>query len=85
MLNHKSPVAAFVVDQVGIPLAEMIIRPAVDRMIEIVRSRIERQFVQGIEIEPRRSEQFAVGLPQNGQCLLDQFLIRPGAQPAPAM
>ena len=75
LLNHKSAVAAFAVDQIGIPLAEMIIRPAVDRMIEIVRPRIDRQFIERIEFEPRRFKQirrrFAAESPVSARSTFD--------------
>ena len=35
----------------GIPLPEVIVRPAIHRVVEVVRSRIESDFLQPIEVE----------------------------------
>ncbi len=51
LANHESIVVAVQVDMVRIPLAKNVIRPAVNRMIKVVSSRIARQFRHPIRIE----------------------------------
>ena len=48
---------AAVVDLVRIPAAEVIVRPAVYRMVKVVRPRIDGQLVQRRGIEPCPVEQ----------------------------
>jgi hypothetical protein len=45
----------------------MVVGPAVDRMIEIVRPRIEGDLFQAVEVEPGAGEDVGIGLLQNRQ------------------
>ena len=46
LLQHEAAVAARVVDLVRVPLAEMVVGPLVDRVVEVVRPRIDGQLVE---------------------------------------
>ena len=52
LLQHEAAIAPLAVDVVRIPLAEMIVRPLVDRVIEIVLPRIDGQLVEQVRVEP---------------------------------
>ncbi len=51
LLHDEPAVATLVVDVVRVPLAEVIVGPLVDRVIEVVGPRVEGQLVQQLQIE----------------------------------
>ena len=64
LANHEPIVVAIQIDVVGIPLAKNIIRPAVNRMIKVVRSRVKRQLHHPIRIERSGSQNRRIGRTQ---------------------
>ena len=53
----------------------MIIRPPIRRVIEIVGTRIKRELVERIGVEPGRRQNFAIRRPQNCQRLFDHLTV----------
>jgi hypothetical protein len=83
LLQDETPVPAVGIDFVRIPLAEMVIRPFVDRMIEIVGPRIDGPLGQerGIEVGP--GFYVVVRGPQDRQGLFEQGPINIGGESGP--
>ena len=75
MNNEPTKIAVFV-DQVRIPRAKMIIRTAVDRMIEIERSRIKRQLNQLVRVEPCVAQQYRIGRAEYFERFFRNVVIR---------
>ena len=75
LLQHESPVSPLPIEMMRIPLAEVIVRPLVYRMIEIVSPRIEGQLVEQIGIEPGGVEQPAIGASQQIERQCDDLPI----------
>jgi hypothetical protein len=63
--HHKPPVTTRDVHQVRVPLAEGVIRTAVDRVRVVVRPQVERQFVQQVEVEVGPGQHGGGHRPQN--------------------
>ena len=53
MPYHQAAVETAVVDLVRIPFAEAVVRPLVGRVVVIVGARVERQFLQPVQVEVR--------------------------------
>ena len=73
LLHHKPAIAALAVEMVRVPLAEMIIGPLVDRVVEIVSPRIDGQLVQQFGIEPRRFKQGGIRVAEQIESLRDEL------------
>ncbi len=78
MLQHKSPIAALVVESMWVPLAEMMIGPLVCRMVEVVSPRIDRQLVEQLRIEPGGFEHGRIGVTQQFKPPGNDFVVAPG-------
>ena len=68
LLQHESSIPPLSIKMVRVPLPEVIIRPLVRRVIEIVSPWINRQLVEQIGIEPGGIEQTAIGRSQQIEC-----------------
>ncbi len=80
-LQYEASVIARVVNRVRVPLAEMIVRSLVGRMIEIISTRIERQLLQMIRIEVGLIEQGPIRAAQHLERRSDQVVITPAGDP----
>ena len=67
-----------------VPLAEVVVGPAIDGVIEIVGPRVEGDLVQAIQIEPRSCEQIVVGVGQNVERQRDDSLVAAHRHAGPA-
>ena len=83
LLNDEPPRAAGVVQSVHVPLAEEIIGTPVHRMVEIVRPRIQGQFVELIQRNHGVEEYRRLGLPSISRPLRPAP-IRPDGRPRAA-
>ncbi len=77
LLQHETPVVAAIVDQLLVPLAEVVVRPFAGRVIKLVRPRVERQLVQHFRIEPSLLPDLGIRGGENRHRPRDQFLIWP--------
>jgi hypothetical protein len=55
----------------------MIIRPAIDRVIEVVGARVERHLLQPIEVEPSPGEDIGIGISKNLDRTGNDLLVPP--------
>ena len=78
LLQHEAAVAALVVDVVGIPLAEVVVGPLIDRMVEVVLPRVDGQLVEQIEVEPGLALDCRVGGQQDFLRQADQPFVAAG-------
>ena len=84
LLQHEAAASARVVQLVHIPLTKEIVRPFIDRMVEVVGAGIEGQFVELLGREHGVEQQRRVGGVENNQGGLDQFAILARSNPRPA-
>jgi hypothetical protein len=82
--DDEPSVTSPTIDVVGVPFAELIVWAAVDRVAEVVTSRIKGVFVQGLEIEIGLVEQLGIGLLEQLDQLGDHVVIAPFDRPGPA-
>ena len=80
LLQHEAAVVAAIVDEVLIPLAEVVVGALAGRVIELVGPRVERQFVDECRIEPGLLANLGIGLRQNVERLPDQRLVGPAGR-----
>ena len=76
-MNDEAPIIPVFVDATVVPSPEAVIRAAVDRVIEVVSARVERQFAQLIRVERRFAQEVGVGRAQNFERFFNDFAIRP--------
>ena len=79
LLQHEPAIAPLAVEVVRVPLAEMVVRPLVHRMVKIVLPRIDGQLVDQVDIEPGFGGDRPIGRAEDFQRLGDQPLVAAGA------
>ena len=76
-MDDEAPKVSVFVDRVRIPCAEIVIRPTVDRMIEIERAGVDRQLIEFVRVEPCVPKEDRIGIFENFNCLADQIAVLP--------
>ena len=76
LLKYKPAVIAFGVDTVRIPLTEVVIGAFVYRMIKIVGSWVQSDFVEQVRVELGFAKQRRGCFKQDGFSAFDQIVVR---------
>ena len=84
LLQHEAAATPGAVQLVHVPLAEQVVGPLVQRVVEVVRPRIKGQLVELVQGEHGVKQDRGIGRVEDGQRGLDQLTIGADGRPRPA-